>query len=93
MIPRLSLKYLFVGITTVVVFFTSGCVIRTYHEGSTTYRSIAILASGSVAPFTLEAGKIGDPTYRRLDSKGVVNDTNAAIDAAVTAAVRAAKTP
>lgn len=70
-----------------------GCVIREYREGTTVYRSVGILAGSTVAPFEIEAGKKGDASYRKLTSQGVQNDTTAAIDAAVTAAVRAAKLP
>lgn len=75
----------------VIASFSTGCVIRTYKEGNTEYRSISILAGGSVAPFSLEAGKKDDPSYRKLDSKGVTNDSTAVVEAAVSAAIRAAK--
>lgn len=71
----------------------SGCQYRSYQEGQTKYTSISFGTTQQVAPFKLEAGKEGDATYRKLESKGLSNDPSAAIEAAVTAAVRAAKTP
>lgn len=76
-----------------VIAALQGCVVRTYKEGTTSYKSVSILAGSAVAPFELEAGKKGDASYRKLSSQGVTNETTAAIDAAVSAAVRAAKTP
>lgn len=70
----------------------TGCVYRSYQEGQTKYTSFAFGTSQGVAPFTIEAGKKDDPTYRKLESKGLTNDpAAAAIEAAVTAAIKAAK--
>lgn len=71
----------------------AGCSYRSYQEGSTKYTSWAFGTNQAVAPFALEAGKKDDASYRKLSSQGLTNDSTAAIDAAVSAAVRAAKTP
>lgn len=76
----------------IVSVLSSGCVMRSYQEGDTKYTSIAFGTTQGVAPFTLEAGKKDDPSYRKLESKGLTNDPSAsAIEAAVTAAIKAAK--
>lgn len=68
----------------------TGCVYRSYEEGGTKYTSFAIGTSQAVAPFTLEAGKKDDPSYRKLESKGLTNDPSAAaIEAATSGAVKA----
>lgn len=73
------------------VLALTGCQYRSYREGTTVYTSIAVGTTQSVAPFSLEAGKKDDPSYRKLDSKGLTNDPSSAIEAAVGAAVRAAR--
>ncbi len=74
--------------------FSSGCVYRAFSEGDAKYTSFAFGTTQQVAPFELKAGQAGTPGYRELSSKGLSNDPNAAIvDAAVTAAVKAAKAP
>lgn len=70
----------------------SGCVYRSYSEGTAKYTSMSFGTAQGVAPFSMEAGEKGTPTYRKLDSKGLTNDPSASIvEAAVSAAVKAAK--
>jgi hypothetical protein len=88
--------FLFIILAFIAVLATSGCSYRSYQEGNTKYTSFAIGTSQAVAPFTLEAGKKDDASYRKLDSKGLTNEPNAealkaVAEGAVTAAVKAAK--
>lgn len=70
----------------------SGCSYRSYQEGQTKYTSWSFGTNQHVAPFSLEAGKKDDPSYRKLNSKGLTNDPDTEIvSAAVKAAVEAAK--
>jgi hypothetical protein len=71
---------------------STGCVFRSYQEGSAKYTSFSFATGQGVAPFSIEAGKKDDPSYRKMDSKGLTNDPSAAaIEAAVTAAIKAVK--
>ena len=79
---------------TALCLCLSGCVYRSYQEGTAKYVTLSIGTKQGVAAFSLEAGAVGTDSYRKLDSKGLTNDpTNAVavVDAAVTAAIRAAK--
>lgn len=67
----------------------TGCSYRSYKEGSTSYTSIAFGTNQTVAPFSIEAGKKDDPTFRKLESKGLVNDSSSLVEAAVTAGISA----
>lgn len=72
----------------------AGCSYRSYKEGGAKYTSWSFGTNQAVAPFSLEAGKAGDPSYRKLDSKGLTNEPNAealkaVAEGAVTAAVKA----
>lgn len=70
----------------------SGCSYRCYEEGGAKYTSWSFGTTQQVAPFTMEAGKKDDPSYRKLSSKGLSNDPAVEIvEAAVSAAVSAAK--
>lgn len=81
-----------IAIITVVALLASGCTYRGYQEGSAKYTSFSFGTTQGVAPFTMEAGRKDDPSYRKLESKGLTNDPSAtAIEAAVTAAVKAAR--
>lgn len=69
----------------------TGCVYRSYQEGGAHYTSWSFGTSQGVSPFSLEAGKRDDPSYRKLESKGLTNDPSAtAIEAASAGAVRGA---
>lgn len=69
----------------------SGCVYRSYQEGSAKYTTFAFGTSQAVAPFSIEAGKKDDPSYRKLESKGLTNEPNAAaLEAVANGAVTAA---
>lgn len=68
---------------------SSGCSYRSYKEGATTYTSIAFGTNQTVAPFKIEAGKEGDASYRKLESKGLANDNSSIVEAAVSAGIAA----
>lgn len=75
-----------------VALLSSGCVLRSYQEGQAKYTSIAFGTTQGVAPFTMEAGKKDDPSYRKLESKGLTNDPSASVvEAAVSAAIKSVK--
>ncbi len=77
-------------LSLIVALGATGCHYRSYQEGATSYTSIGVGTAQTVAPFTLRAGKEGDPSWRELSSKGLTNDNTATLEAAVAAAVRAA---
>ncbi len=84
--------FLRILVLAVITALCTGCVFRSYQEGQTKYTSFAFGTSQGVAPFTIEAGKKDDASYRKLESKGLTNDpAAAAIEAAVTAAIKAVK--
>lgn len=84
-------KHTLVIILAAVACLSAGCSYRSYQEGTSKYTSFAFGTNQAVAPFSLEAGKKDDPSYRKLDSKGLTNETNAeAIKAAVEGGVAAA---
>jgi cell division protein YceG involved in septum cleavage len=81
-------------LTTIAILslVLSGCSYRSYQEGTAKYTTMSIGTTQAVAPFTIEAGKPNDQSYRKLESKGLSNDPSAAaIEAAVTAAIKAVK--
>lgn len=85
----------FAAICVACLLAFPGCSYRSYQEGTSKYTSFAFGTSQAVAPFSLEAGKKDDPSYRKLDSKGLTNEPNAealkaVAEGAVTAAVKAA---
>lgn len=82
--------YLVFSAICVACLLLTGCHYRSYQEGNTKYTSIGFGTNQTVAPFSLKAGKEGDPSYRELTSKGLTNDNTAAVEAAVGAAVKAA---
>lgn len=68
----------------------SGCQIRTFKEGGASYTAFSLGTNQAVAPFSIEAGQAGTPSYRKLESKGLTNDSTSIVESAVGAAVRAA---
>lgn len=83
-------------LAAVAALLSAGCSYRSYQEGSSKYTSFAFGTNQAVAPFSLEAGKKDDPSYRKLDSKGLTNEPNAdalkaVAEGAVTAAIKAGK--
>jgi len=91
--PRLNSSHVTRHLSLIVALCATmlcGCHYRSYKEGATSYTSIGVGTAQTVAPFTLRAGKEGDPSWRELSSKGLTNDNTAALEAAVSAAVRAA---
>lgn len=87
-----SLSFAFALIGVLCLSFLTGCTYRSYQEGSARYTSMSFGTTQGVAPFTMEAGKKDDPSYRRLESKGLTNDPSASVvEAAVSAAIKSAK--
>jgi len=81
-----------IAIILLALLALSGCSYRSYQEGQTKYTSMSFGTTQAVAPFTIEAGKKDDPTYRKLESKGLSNDPSASVvEAAVTAAIKSVK--
>ncbi len=82
-------------VLALVALLFTGCVYRSYAEGGAHYTSWSFVTSQGVAPFSLEAGKAGDPSYRKIDSKGLTNSPDAEAmkafaEGAVTAGIKAA---
>jgi hypothetical protein len=72
---------------------STGCVYRSFSEGSAKYTSMSFATAQGVAPFVLEVGKEGSDSFRKIDAKGLTNDpAAAAVEAAVSGAVKAALT-
>jgi hypothetical protein len=69
-------------VATLAVAACSGCQFRRITDGSASYTSLTLGTNQTVAPFTLEAGKSGEPSYRKLDSKGVSSDQTSGLDIA-----------
>ena len=85
-------KKLLLLVAAIAALLNTGCTYRAYQEGSAKYTSMSFGTTQGVAPFTMEAGKKDDPSYRKLDSKGLTNDPSASVvEAAVSAAIKSVK--
>lgn len=63
-----------VVIAAMVLLGLPGCHYRHYREGNATYTSISLGTSQSVDAISVEAGKAGDPSYRKLEVRRVNSD-------------------